>query len=202
MPILLNIVYEDLVHSAIIKKILARYKGKYLIASEISRGGRSYIQKLIEGLNYSANKNNPYLVLADLDHDVCAPSLIRRWLNGKSISKHLQIRIAVIEAEAWLLADKENISSFLSVKSTLLNGIDCEKLLDPKKTLIELAKKSRRREIREDIGNLSGGRVQGPGYNRQLTTFIHDQWQVDKALVYSDSLQRMLQSLENYLKSI
>lgn len=71
---------------------------------------------------------------------------------------------------------------------------------DPKTTLIDLARRSRRRAIREDIvpREGSGSRV-GPGYAGRLIEFVMTAghpWRPNVAAQHSDSLRRCVEALQ------
>jgi hypothetical protein len=85
-------------------------------------------------------------------------------------------RIVVREIEAWLMADAEALSRFLAVPLRSIPA-DPEQVPDPKETLVDLARSSRRREIREDLVPRPGsGRAVGPGYTATMLEFTHTVW--------------------------
>jgi hypothetical protein len=70
----------------------------------------------------------------------------------------------------------------------------------PKRTLVNLARKSRSRALRDDIvpePGMSG--VVGPGYTPCLTRFIEDHWDPLQAQQHSPSLRRALDALTRRL---
>jgi hypothetical protein len=58
--------------------------------------------------------------------------------------------VAVREVEAWLLSDRANLVRFLSVPVSHVSRTP-ELLDNPKSAMVELARRSRRRDIREDM---------------------------------------------------
>ena len=110
--------------------------------------GKHYLRDKIAGYSRAAQLS-PWLVLTDLDHDAdCAPSLRRTWLSQSS--PHLCFRIAVREVEAWLLADGKHMAEFLKVPMSQVP--QCPDLLDdPKRVIVDLARSSQSREMREDM---------------------------------------------------
>ncbi len=71
------------------------------------------------------------------------------WIN-KPQPPRLCFRVAVRAVEAWLFADAESIALFLGVTRSQIRS-QPEMLPDPKQTLVELARKSPRKEIRQDM---------------------------------------------------
>src|SRR5207302_4913725 len=114
-----------------------------------------------------AAQHSPWLVLLDLDQDAeCAPIARRLWLPDAT--PELCLRIAVKEVEAWLLADREKLSSFLRVSAARL-PVQPDTVSHPKELIVELARSSRNREVRADIvPRLGSGRIVGVGYTGRL----------------------------------
>ena len=124
-------------------------------------------------------------------------ALIENWL---SVPKHnnLLFRVAVREIEAWLLADSKGLAGYLAVKPGLVPK-NPEALPDPKRNLVELARKSRRKQIREDIVPRIGSTAQiGPGYNACLSEFVQSVWDVESAANRAASLRRTLDRLSTF----
>jgi hypothetical protein len=102
-------------------------------------------------------------------------------------------RVAVRTIEAWLLADRERLAQLLGVNVAWL-PTDPDYLDDPKRELINLARRSRRRAVRDDLVPRQGsGRSVGPLYTTRMIEFLQDEtagWRLDQALRASDSLAR------------
>jgi len=158
------------------------------------KNGKSQLRERIQSYN-SAARRLPWLVLVDLDHDAdCAPALKTLWLPNPA--RYMCFRVAVREIEAWLLADREGIASFLSVP---LAGIprDPDHLPDPKRTMVRLAGRSALREIREDMTpRPRSGRSEGPAYASRLIEFVQRCWRPRVAARSSDSLSRCRRALQ------
>lgn len=139
-----------------------------------------------------------WVVLLDLDNDAaCAPEVIHRWLPAPS--RLMQLRVAVRELEAWLLADPEHLVSFLSIPTREIPK-QPDSIADPKRLMVNLARKSRRRAIREDMvpAEGSGQTVGPPAYTSRMIEFIqdtHSGWRPDIAVSNSDSLRRCVTSI-------
>ncbi len=75
--------------------------------------------------------------------------------------------------------------------------MDPESLQDPKAALVNLARRSRSRDIREGlVPGDKGGRDVGPTYTSQLVEYVDSLWRPEVAAQYSDSLFRAIQSLK------
>jgi len=155
--------------------------------------GKAFLRQKISAYN-NASRRMPWIVLVDLDCDAdCAPQLRNAWLSDQS--PRLCFRIAVREVEAWLIADVERLSIFIGVARQSIPA-DPESLRDPKTTMVNLARASRRREILEDMVPREGsGRREGPAYSSRLVEFVIYQWRPDVAAIHSESLARAIRCI-------
>lgn len=104
-------------------------------------------------------------------------------------------RVAVREVEAWLLADREAFAEFLGISVTLIPQ-DVDAIADPKQKLINLARKSKNKTLREGIVPNSKTTAKiGRDYNGQLIPFVKQIWKVDSAIPNSSSLERAMKAL-------
>ena len=191
---------EGDVDEAVVRCLIEHVHAKTLAI--YGRNGKSHLHRRLSGYNRAA-RFSPWIVLVDLDLDAeCAPPLRKSWLSKPS--HYMCFRIAVRAIEAWLMADRERFARFLSID---IAGIprDVEAVKHPKLTVVELAKHSRRREIREDmVPRAASGRAVGPAYTARLIEFVMDtkiRWRPEVAAGYSESLKRCLRSLRR-LKEI
>ena len=140
----------------------------------------------------------PHVVLTDLDQYPCPPALIAAW-KAKALPPRLLLRVAVREVEAWLLADRDGIANFLSVaKNKVPQYPEAEE--DPKRTLINLARKSRRRRLAiELVPEMGSSASIGPLYNVRLSEFVTTNWDVARARTASPSLDRALSRLASFM---
>ena len=158
--------------------------------------GKTHLLERLPGYNEAA-RLDPWVVLLDLDNDAsCAPSLRTRVLAHPA--EKMCFRIAVREIEAWLMGDVERLAAFLRVPSSRVSK-QPEALSDPKRAMIDLAKRSRSRDIREDmVPRPESGRRVGPVYVGRLIEFVQDAaagWRPEVAAGSSDSLRRCLRHL-------
>ncbi|QAA75941.1 MAG: hypothetical protein BIP78_0173 [Candidatus Bipolaricaulis sibiricus] len=148
--------------------------------------GKEYLRSKITAWNKAAQRA-PWLVLVDLNtQEPCAPRLVSAWLPRRA--PFLCFRVAVREVEAWLLADRAGIARFLGVSERVVPA-DPETLRDPKATVVDLARRSRKRLIREDlVPDPRSGRREGRAYASRLASFARDHWQPRVAEGRSPSL--------------
>jgi hypothetical protein len=183
-----NLAVEDQLSEAVLRKILHYSKRPYVVGTCYNRGGFGYLKKTIAGFNNAA-KGTPFIVLTDLDAAECPPSLIRDWLPRRK-HPNLVFRVAVREVESWLLADGNGLSKYLLIRKELIPQ-DVDTLSDPKQTLVNLARKSRYREIKNAIvPRMYSTAKQGPDYNGKLLPFVSNNWNVTNAMKNSISLKK------------
>ncbi|MFQ5630810.1 MAG: hypothetical protein ACE5I1_18720 [bacterium] len=194
MSIYINLVIEDEVQLNILKRVLAYSNQPFVINSTLGLRGNDYIKRNLHAFNHAA-RFIPCLVLTDLDRTECAPLLVREWINFKR-NPNLIFRIAVREAESWLLADRNNFASFLGVSHAKMER-NTESIDNPKEYIVRIARKSRKRRIREALVPFGTATV-GPNYNFALTEFILNKWKIEKAIENSQSLSRAIKSLNNF----
>ncbi len=160
------------------------------------RNGKRALLDRLHGYNNAARRW-PWLVLIDLDNDAdCAPAFRRTHLP--ETSEFMCFRVAVRQIEAWLLGDRERLAGYLSVTASRF-PVSPEALENPKRTLVGLARQSRRRATRElMVPTPTSGRKVGPGYTSELIGFVTDRengWRPDVASRASPSLARCIECL-------
>ncbi|HRI28022.1 MAG TPA: DUF4276 family protein [Chitinophagales bacterium] len=195
MSIYINLVSEDAISEFTMMKLLDSFASKYYIHNTYPANGYGYIKSNINGFN-QASIATPFFVLTDLDNYPCPPELILDWITAP-LHPNFIFRIAVKEVEAWLLADIEGFSEFTGVSQANFPA-NPELENDPKQTLINLARRSRRRDVREDIVPINNNATIGPNYNERLMQFVSDFWNLERAIGRSTSLQRAFNKLDNF----
>ena len=182
---------EGIVDEAVVRRLIAHGGGTP--GAVYGRQGKSLLRQRIAGYNNAAQRV-PWIVLVDLDRDAdCAPPLRNAWLPQPA--SHLCFRVAVREVEAWLLADAERLADFLGVPRSRVPA-QPESLNDPKEILVNLARTSRRRDIREDlVPRPEGGRQVGPAYSSRLIEFVSGRWRPEIAARRAESLRRAIACL-------
>ena len=140
-----NLATEDELSETVLLRILA-HLGLFAVGTSYRRGGFGYLKRNARGWNHAA-KGIPFIILTDLDQYECPALLIGDWLGGAR-HPNLLFRVAVREVEAWLVADRRNLAQYLFVPEAILPP-DADGLRDPKAALVNVARKSRSRTIRE-----------------------------------------------------
>lgn len=184
-----------MVDEAVVTRLIHHAGGQ---AGNIYGGtGKDHLRRRINGYNQAAHYA-PWIVLVDLDSDAdCAPAIRDAWLPRPA--PHLCFRIAVREIEAWLLADADTLAICLSVPLRQIPE-DPEHLPNPKDTVVGLARRSRRRAVREDmVPRPDSGRRVGPAYTSRLTEYVETTWRPEVAARRSESLRRAIRCLEKLI---
>lgn len=193
-PIPIHIAVEDFLSEIVLRTMLKQSGLHFAVGACMGRTGFGYLKKNISGFNKAA-KGIPFLILADLDQAECPPILIQEWLP---VPKHdnLLFRIAVREVESWLLAHRKAFAGFLGIGERLIPTRPDE-LEDPKRVLIELTARSRKRRLREAIIPAPGSTAKiGPDYNGALISFVQNRWKAHKAAKRSPSLNRSFHKIK------
>jgi hypothetical protein len=189
MPV--NILVEGITDEPVAKKLL-KHVGLE-IGMVYGRRGKSYLLEHMLKYNQAAHIA-PWFVLIDLDMDAQCPSqAVTQWLPKPAYG--MRFRVAVRSVEAWIMADRESIASFLAVSlSKIPHRIDLDH--HPKQTLVNIARTSRSKSIREDIvpRQESGAKV-GPLYVARLTDFTENYWRPAEGEQHSESLRRCIRAL-------
>jgi hypothetical protein len=188
-------VFEDDLTLEVIKRLFFLFQEKVKIGTPIHCHGCGKIRKNINAYN-KASVHHPFFIIVDLDTNACAPSLIETWLPS-GLNTHCIFRVAVREIESWLFADRDGLAKFLAVPITLLPR-DSETIEDPKRLLLNISRRSRKREIREGLAPLDDTVRIGPDYNYYLSHFVRNFWDIDEAQKKSQSLARTIEKLRDY----
>ncbi len=198
------IVGEDPVTYTIIKKVLFYCSDQIKIISELpARGGE--VKNKVSKFN-RLSEHFPVILLMDLDNYTCAPELLDRLISNKN--KNFIFNIAVDEAEAWLMADREGFSRYFSIDLNLIpkaiktkqGGRKALKEMEfPYKSSMffthNLVPKSRNANVIRQFTPITGA-AKGPEYNFGMLPFIQDFWDIDNAKSNSDSLNRMIDRIK------
>jgi hypothetical protein len=188
-PIPLHLAVEDDLSESVIRRLLLDTGRNYSIGTVFGRGGFGYLQSRAKNWNAAAAAGTPILLLTDLDRHPCPSGLIEDWLDGEPHA-NLIFRVAVREVESWLLADREGFANFLGISAVVM-PLRPDHIPDPKQSLVNLARRSRIRTLRESLVPRQGSTaLQGPDYNGCLGDFVRKHWNRNAALECSESLGR------------
>jgi hypothetical protein len=163
--------------------------------------GNVNLKRKAPSLNRSA-KGTPVLLVTDLDDlRVCPASLIQDWL-GAPRSPNLLFRVAVAEIESWLLADSVGLSRYLDIGEGLIPK-QPDNVQNPKLELINLARRTRVRDLREDLVPEVGSTARvGRAYNAAMVRFVTHQWSAERAAPASPSLLRAIARIAEYASKV
>lgn len=158
--------------------------------------GKGWLDRNITRYNAAA-RHARWFGMRDLDNDApCASDLVRSLLPHRAAG--FCFRVPVRAGEAWLLADSERIARFLRVSPALVPR-QPDLLGDPKQNMVNLARRSRSRDIAADMvpAPRTTGRV-GPGYTARIIEFTLSHWRPRTAARTSPSLTRCIAALERW----
>lgn len=189
------LVVEDVASEHVLRRIVRHALPNAAVVGVNVGGGFGQIKARM-GRYLNACNVFPHLVLTDLDTHRCATALMRDWGLPERLPERLIFRVAVREVEAWLMADRERIAEFLQVPLAKIPA-DIEAEIDPKRCLINLARRSRSKRFALEFCPAADSKAsQGVLYNDHLIRFANEMWRVDVARNSAQSLDRALRRLE------
>lgn len=199
----INLVVEDTLGEQMLRVLIAQSGRDFPIGAVYGKQGNNYLKRTLPAFNKAA-KGMAYFAFTDLDDRPCATVLIEDWFNcsiadfPKRRSVNLLFSIAVHEVESWIMADRDAFANFLGISINKIPS-QTDDILDPKKFLLNLAKSSRKKDLREDLVPHPEDRRQiGPDYNGRLSDFLHTSWQASAAELYSSSLAKTRKALAQF----
>jgi hypothetical protein len=164
-----------------------------LVGQQLRRNGSGYLKSRIPNFCKIASFQ-PVVVIADLDQVRCPSQLLVDWLGRRERPDDLVIRVAVREIESWLMADHQAMRRLLGRRAGKLPR-EPEALLDPKGTLLNLARHAPR-DVREDLLPPEGAIAsQGLGFNPRRGNLIRTDWSPARAAERSPSLRKTRERL-------
>ena len=183
---------EDGLSEVISTKILKSFGIEVMVV--LGNNGNGYLRKKSPELNKSANGMDIFL-LTDLDSpENCPPELIHSWIRAP-LNPRFFFRVAVMEVESWLMADRTGVANFLSIPVNRI-PLNTDNIPNPKEFLVSLARRSKKRRLRDELVPEPGAKIPvGYGYNTRLMEFIREHWNLERAATISPSLKRTLDRL-------
>lgn len=186
------VVGEDGLCCALGERLVGEALPNWSLSKEpINTGG---ITKLIPSLGRYAQQAQyvqPVLCVADTDGE-CAVKLRKNWLPVGAPAEFV-LRLAVSEAESWLLADRLAIAQFFGIDPSNVRD-DPDSLQDAKLEMLRLARRASGSLRREMVSDIDPQRP-GTGYNTHLRRFVLNHWRPSEAKTRSESLARALVSV-------
>jgi hypothetical protein len=186
---------EDALSEAVVRKIIAEVRPDLTLYQVMRKNGSGYIRSILKELNQAA-RTLPVFVVIDLDRpEPCPADLIRQFLPHPRAA-NLVFRVAVMEIESWVIADGEAFARFLAIPRHAVPD-DPDSIAEPKELIATLARRSRRRELREDLAPKAGDvRRVGAGFNPRMIAFVENEWSLVAASAASRSLRKAVERLQ------
>ncbi|RKU11457.1 hypothetical protein C6502_08800 [Candidatus Poribacteria bacterium] len=187
---------EDRLSDAISTKILESFDIGIML--RIGFKGNSYLQQKAPSLNQTARGPYNVFILTDLDSpQSCPPQLIQSWISAP-LNSGFFLRVAVMEVESWIMADRSALAKFLSIPVRRIPS-NTDDIPNPKEFLVSLARRSNRRRLRDQLVPALGATTArvGPEYNSRFSEFIQIHWDLERAAVAFPSLKRTLDRIRS-----
>jgi len=178
---------------AVARKLILTCGHKF--GTAYGKRGIAYMRQKAAGFNVRAKYGNPILMLVDFVDTgfECPPEVPFGWLPDRT--DKMLLRVVVRELESWLLADAKGLARFLGISDAVIPK-NPEALHDPKQMLVNLARRSQRRALRDAIVPPSHvSSVVGPGYIASIEEFVARYWNVETAIERAPSLDRCITRL-------
>jgi hypothetical protein len=191
----INILAEDSLCEHLAKKLISLNSHKFSVGVSYLGNGYGYIKNNIKGFN-NASRGIPIFAITDLV-GICPREQIGHWLPH-GCKRNFLFRIAVKESEAWILADKVGFSTFLGIRIGLIPD-DADNIYDPKRCLVNLAARSRKRTLHDAlVPRPNTTAVIGPDYNYRMMEFVETIWDPLRASHNSSSLNKAILRLSEF----
>lgn len=198
--IVVNLAVEDELSEHLLRATIAQTGRPMLVGAVHGRQGNGYLKRMLPAFQNAA-RGLAWLVMTDLDDRPCAPELIEDWfgcrIDDYAAHRHpnLIFRVAVRESESWVMADRDAFADFLGIPTQSI-PTEIDTVVDAKKCLLDLARTSRKRDLKDDLVPRPGDkRTIGPDYNGRLADFVHSSWRASRAKTASPSFHRAFSAL-------
>ncbi|MCU0763607.1 MAG: hypothetical protein MUF76_11745 [Hydrogenophaga sp.] len=192
----LLVVGEDALCGALgIQLIRAAMPGWIASGEPINTGGITKLLPSIARYVKQAQYVWPVLCVADTDKK-CPVELRNEWLPPHAPNSFM-FRLAVPEAESWVLADREAFAEFFRVPINKITA-EPEKLADAKVELLRLARMSKVRSLKEEVVSATSPVKRGVGYNTHLCALVYKHWDAIRAAERAPSLSRAIERLHSF----
>ncbi len=197
--IYVSIAVEDVVSEHALRKILQQTGKNYVVMLCLEKNGNAYLQSKAAGFNNAAQAA-PFIMLTDMDtQGVCPQQKQSDWLGGQPLHPNFLFRIAVMEIEAWILADREAFANYFRVPLARIPE-NTDHIANPKEFLVILARSSTSYSIRDDlVPRARTTAVVGPNYNGRLLGFIENFWNAHRAANWLESLSRAMRRFTDFV---
>jgi hypothetical protein len=196
----LTLATEDELSEAVARRILSDFPA-ITLRDSLRRGGNGYLRSRIRAFCEIARRVGPVLLVTDLDTNACPAALREDWFGKLAQPRGFLLRVAQREIESWLLADHEAAATILGRAARHRLPHYPDQLEDPKKFLLELAKRAPK-DIRLDLRAEEGAIArQGLAYNTRLCELVRTSWRPERAAERSPSLLRAIDRIRELVTS-
>ena len=186
---LVNMLVEGTLDEEVARRILSHTQHTPGVC--YGKRGYGYIKEKLPGFNQAA-QSVCYLALVDFmdtGHN-CPSEAVAQWLPNPR--PRMIFRLVVRELESWLLADRDGLATFLHIRTAAISS-NPEQLTDPKREIVNLARRSRSSAIRSAFVPENGSTAQvGRLYQSSMLDFIQTQWNISQARTAAPSLDRCI----------
>jgi hypothetical protein len=143
----------------------------------------------------SARFGAPVLCVADTDGR-CPVDLLQQWWPASDRHARMLVRLAVTEAESWVLADHDGMHAGFKVPFSRLPDAP-EELDDPKAYLLHLVHRFAPASLRREMVEVdrAGQPRRSTGYATHLQQFVAQVWDPALAAQRAPSLNRAMSRL-------
>lgn len=188
----MNLLVEGLLDEAIAVSLLSHTGHETGVT--FGKKGWTYIERRVQAFDRACGSDGLLTLVDFMDTKMnCPATILDTWIPNRN-PRHL-FRVVIREIESWILADRAAIADFLRVPLAKV-PTQPELLVDPKLTLINLARTSRSRSIRTGLVPREGyAASEGPLYSSEMTRFVNDHWSAPVAALQSASLSKCIERL-------
>jgi hypothetical protein len=188
-----TVVGEDKLCCQLGARLLSQVLPGWRIApAPIASGGISKLTPALPRYAEAARFGTPVLCVADSDGQ-CPVDLMHLWWPAKNRHARMLLRLAVNEAESWVLADHDGMHAGFKVPPARLPDAPDE-LQDPKARLLQLVHRHAPAAIRREMVEVdsAGQPRRSTGYAAHLHQFVAQVWDPARAAQRSPSLCRAM----------
>ncbi len=190
---------EDQLSSTLAQKLIQSVHPESESSNDLGLKGNGKLKADLQSGKYTKLARHYHvMLLTDLDHMECAPSLRSLWTQSQKIPSKMLFRVAVREAEAWLMADSDAFSAFSGVSKGKIPR-DIEAILNPKEAMLDLIRKHGNRTAQTILPRNGSSSKVSPSYNAVLCDFVREKWSADRAVMKAPSLKRAMERVQDVI---
>ncbi len=191
------LVFEDELSGAILRRLVSEVRPQLAVDRAITTHGNARLLAGVAKYVGMSRAGFPHIVLTDLDNYHCPPELLDHW-RVPPLPGLMLFRIAVREVESWVMADRSGFAALVGITLAKVPMVP-DALEDPKQTLLNLVRRSRRSALKHDMLPTQGSVASiGPFYNDILGRFVREKWNITEAVKHSQSLRKAVLRLGSF----